>query len=114
MDFKEIQKMTAVKLREVITEKFPDIKGVSALKKEQLVVLLADKLGIDRHAHGVVAVDRTAIKQLIRTLKKQRDEALAAHDGKKLSEIRHAIHKQKHILRRAVREAEIAAAHGKG
>ena len=113
MDFKEIQKMTAVKLREVLTEKFPDVTGVSALKKEQLVVLLADKLGIDRHAHGVVAVDRTAIKQQIRALKKERDAALAAHDGKKLHEIRHAIHKQKHILRRAVRDAEIAAAHGK-
>ena len=113
MDYREIQKMTAVKLREVITEKFPDVRGVSALKKEQLVVLLADKLGIDRHVHGTVAIDKTAIKQKIRALKKQRDEAMAAGDTSSLGEIKHAIHKQKHILRRAVREAEIAAAHGK-
>ncbi len=114
MDYREIQKMTAVKLREVITEKFPDVKGVSALKKEQLVELLADKLGIDRHAHAAITIDKTAVKQKIRALKKQRDEALAAGDQPKLREIRHAIHKQKHILRHAVREAEIAAVHGKG
>ena len=113
MDYKEIQKMTAVKLRELITEKFPDVKGVSAMKKEQLVGLLADKLGIDRHAHAELAINKTEIKQKIHALKKQRDAALTADDGARLREIRHAIHKQKHILRRAVREAEIAAAHAR-
>lgn len=112
MHYNEIKKMTAVRLREEIHSRFPDIKGLTGMKKEQLVEVLADQLGIERHLRGTVAVDRTAIKQKIRALKKERDEALAAKDREKLAEIRHAIHKQKHILRRAVKEAEIAAAHG--
>jgi hypothetical protein len=113
MDYQEIKKMTAVKLREEIASRFPEEKGVSGMKKEQLVDLLADRLGIEKHAHGDVAIDKTAIKQKIRTLKKERDAALQAKDGAKLHEIQHAIHKQKHILRRAVREADTAAAHAK-
>ena len=113
MDYNEIKKMTAVKLREVIAAKFPDEKGLVGLKKEQLVDLLASKLGIDKHAHGAVGIDKTAIKQKIRALKKQRAELEASGNAAKLREIRHAIHKQKHILRRAVREADIAASHGK-
>ena len=113
MDYHEIKKMTAVKLREEIATRFPDTKGVSGMKKDQLVDLLADKLGIEKHVHAEVAIDKTAIKQKIKALKKERDAALEAHDKDKLHEIKHAIHKQKHILRRAVREADIAAAHGK-
>lgn len=113
MDYHEIQKMTAVKLREVIGEKYPDMSGLSAKKKDELVEILADKLGIDRHAHAAVGIDKTSIKQRIRALKKERDEALAARDSGRATEIRHAIHKQKHILRRAVKQADLAAARGK-
>jgi cell division protein FtsX len=112
VDYKSIAKMTAVQLREQLA-KYPDVTGVSAMKKEKLVDLLAAKLGIDKHAHGVVAVDKTSIKQAIRALKKQRDEAMTAKDAKKLTAIHHAIHKQKHLLRRAVKEADVAAEHGK-
>ena len=80
-----------------------------AMKKDKLVDLYCEKMGVERHVHGEVAVDKTSIKQSIRALKKQRDAALEAKDLKKLAEIRHAIHKQRHLLRRAVREAEIAA-----
>jgi len=114
MDYTEIKKMTAVKLREIIAAKYPEEKGLVGLKKEQLVDLLASKLGLDKHAHGAVAIDKSAIKQRIRALKKQREELEKSGNKEKLREIRHAIHKQKHILRRAVREADIAAAHGKG
>lgn len=113
MDYREIKKMTAVKLREEIAARDPDAKGLSGLKKEQLVDMLADKLGVEKHAHVELAIDKTSIKQKIRALKKERDAAVAARDRAKLHDIQHAIHKQKHILRRAVREAEIAAAHGK-
>jgi cobalamin biosynthesis Co2+ chelatase CbiK len=111
MDYKEIKKMTAGKLREEIAAKFPDVDGVTSMKKEQLVDTLAEKLGIDIHAHAAVDIDKTAIKQKIRALKKERDEALAAHDKQRLHGIRHAIHRQKHTLRRAVKKADAAAAH---
>lgn len=111
MKYHDIQKMTAVRLRELIGEKYPDVTGLSAKKKDELVELLAGKLGVEKHAHGEVGINKTVIKQRIRALKKERDEALEARDSKRLREIRHAIHKQKHILRREVRKAEIAAAH---
>ncbi len=113
MDYHEIKKMTTVKLREELAARDSEIKGLSGMKKEQLVDLLAEKLGVEKHAHAEIGVDKTAIKQRIRALKKERDAALAGHDKAKLHAIQHAIHEQKHILRRAVREAEIAAAHGK-
>lgn len=114
MDYTEIKKMTAVKLREIIAAKYPEEKGLVGLKKEQLVELLATKLGIDKHVHAAVGIDKTSIKQKIRALKKEREELQkAGGNAEKLRALRHAIHKQKHILRRAVREAEIAAAHGK-
>jgi cell division protein FtsX len=112
LDYNTVRKMTAVQLRDELA-KFPDVTGVSAMKKEQLIDILCKKLGIEQHAHAAAAIDKTAIKQEIRTLKKAREAAMLAHDATKLSEIRHRIHKQRHLLRRAVKEAEIAAAHGK-
>ena len=113
MNYHDIQKMTATKLRETIAEKDPAITGLSAKKKEELVETLAGILGVEKHVHGELAIDKTAIKQKIRALKKERDAAREARERDKLRDVQHAIHKQKHILRRAVREAEIAALHGK-
>ena len=112
MDYKTIAKMTAAQLREKLAQ-YPDVAGVTAMKKEKLVDLLAAKLGVAKHTHAEVALDKTAIKKAIRALKKQRDEAMAAKDYKQLATIHHAIHKQKHALRRAVELAEAAAAHAK-
>ena len=108
MDYRTISKMTAAHLREELA-KYPDITGVSAMKKDKLVDLLCAKLGVDKHAHGDVQIDKTSIKQAIRALKKERDAALESKDSKKLAEVRHAIHKQRHLLRRAVKQAEMAA-----
>jgi len=112
VDYNTVRKMTAVQLREQLAQ-FPEVTGVSVIKKEKLVEILCDKLRIDRHVHAAAAVNKTAIKQQIHALKKERDEARKVHDHAKLAEIRHRIHKQRHLLRRAVKEADIAAAHGK-
>lgn len=112
MDYKTLSKMTATQLREQLAE-YPDVSGVTAMKKDKLVETLCAKLGIDRHAHGTTAIDKPSIKKRIRALKKERDAAIAAKDLKKAHEVRHAIHKEKHRLRRAVKQADIAAAHGK-
>ena len=45
--------------------------------------------------------NKTKVKVAIRELKKQRDTALAAHDGKKLQELRPLIHALKRKLRKA-------------
>ena len=114
MDLKTIQKMTADKLREELA-RYPDLTGLTALKKDKLVDLLCQKLGIDQHAHAKAAIDKTAIKQAIRALKKERDAASLAKDKVRATELRHKIHHEKHRLRRAIQVADQAAAkHGGG
>ena len=112
MDYNAIRKMTAVQLREQLA-KFPDVTGVSAMKKDALVELLSKRLGVTAHTHAEATVNKTAIKQQIRAFKKERDTAMLAHDKAKLAELRHRIHRQKHLLRRAIKEADMAAARGK-
>jgi hypothetical protein len=70
VDYKTISKMTAAQLRDQLASQYPDVTGVSAMKKEKLVDILCNKLGIDRHTHAAAAIDKTAIKQSIRQLKK--------------------------------------------
>jgi hypothetical protein len=104
--------MTAEKLREELA-KDPELTGLSAMKKDQLVALMCEKLGIQRIVHGIATIDKTALKQAIRALKKERAAALESHDRAKLAELRHQIHANKHKLRRAVKLADQAAAHAK-
>jgi len=109
LDYKTVSKMTAAQLRDELA-KYPDVTGVTAMKKDKLVEIYCEKHGIERHAHGDLAVDKTSVKQAIRALKKERDTALAAKDLQKLAQVRHAIHKQRHLLRKAVKQAELEAA----
>jgi hypothetical protein len=111
LDYKTVSKMTAAQLRDELS-KDPDVTGVTSMKKDKLVEIYCEKHGIERHAHADLAIDKTAIKQAIRSLKKERDTALADRDPKKLAEVRHAIHKQRHLLRKAVEQAELAARRG--
>ena len=112
MDFQTVKKMTAEKLREELA-KYPDMTGLSAMKKDELVKHMCDKLGIKRVVHAVPQLDKTPIKQAIRALKKERAAALAAHDHAKLADLRHKIHANKHKLRRAIKQADAAAARAK-
>src|SRR5262245_28953999 len=80
VDYKTVANMTAKQLREQLAN-YPDVSGVTAMKKDRLVVVLCDKLGIDRHAHAAAGIDKTAIKKQIRSLKKERDAALASKDS---------------------------------
>jgi len=112
LDYQTVRKMTADKLREELAQ-YPDLTGLTAMKKDELVKHMCDKLGIQRVVHGTVQVNKTPIKQAIRALKKERAEALASHDHARLAELRHKIHANKHKLRRAVKQADRAAAHAK-
>ncbi len=51
--------------------------------------------------HGVVGVDKGALKAQIRELKAKRDAALEAHDPTALKRIRRKIHRLKHKIRAA-------------
>ncbi len=105
MDYtwEQLHKMRVADLRDIAKDiEHPELQGFSTMHKEQLVPALCHALGIEDHAHHeVVGVNKTAIKQKIRALKKERDEAIAAKDKDKLQAARRDIHRLKLKLRQA-------------
>ncbi len=112
MDWKDLEKMTIVKLREEAL-KFPEeIKGVHGKSKAQLMDEIAKQLGIEKpHVHFAEKVvhDKDDLKHKIRELKAQREKLIAAKDHKKLHETRREIHKLKRHIRKIEHGAEAKA-----
>ncbi len=106
MDFAELKKNTVAKLREMAVE-YPDLTGVSGMKKDELLDVLADKLGIEKaaakpKAGKKKAKGKGAIKKRIQELKALRAKALEEKDGEGLRKVRRQLHRQKVILRRTM------------
>ena len=102
MEWKDLEKMTVVKLREEAL-KFPEIEGVHGKNKGQLMDELANALGIEkpqvRFSEKVVHT-KSDLKHRIHELKVERDKSLAAHDHRKLHEVRREMHSLKHTIRK--------------
>jgi hypothetical protein len=113
MDWKDLEKMTVLKLREEAL-KYPQIEGVHGKNKEQLMDEISLALGIEKpHAHFTENVVHTKsdLKHKIRELKIEREKLLDAHDSRKLHDVRRELHELKHTIRKI--EAKAAkAAHG--
>ncbi|HSQ05229.1 MAG TPA: hypothetical protein VLN59_14395 [Burkholderiales bacterium] len=101
--YDELKAKTLVELREIaagITHEA--VQGYTQLNKDHLLVALCKALGVEMHKHHeVVGVNKTDIKSRIQELKKQRSEALAAHDHAKLKVVRRAMHHFKRQLHKA-------------
>jgi hypothetical protein len=102
VDWHELNKHRVADLRDMMKEHLPEVTGITQMKKEQLVELLADKLEIERPHKVVAGIDKAEIKAQIRALKLKRDTALEAHDHAELKKQRRAIHNLKRKLRRAM------------
>ena len=110
MEWKDLEKMTVLKLREEAL-KFPEIEGVHGKNKEQLMDELAKALGIEKpHVHFTEKIVHTKsdLKHQIQELKSERDKLLHGQDHKKLHDVRREMHKLKH----EIRKIEAKAAHG--
>jgi uncharacterized membrane protein YjjP (DUF1212 family) len=110
MDWKDLEKMTVLKLREEAL-KYPEIEGVHGKHKEQLMDEIAKVLGIEKpHSHFTETVVHTKfdLKHRIHELKLEREKLVAAHDHKKLHDVRREMHELKH----SIRKLEAKAAHG--
>jgi hypothetical protein len=103
MDYQELEKMTVIKLREE-AKKFPDVKGVSGMKKEELLRLLVEKLGIEtpekKKRPAGKPRDKKALKGKITELRVERDAARAAKDSKRVTLLRRRIHSLKRRVRK--------------
>jgi len=106
----ELEKLTTPKLREFALQKYPNLVGVSGMKKEELVqAIIAEevRLGLrpkEDRRQATADMGVTQLKATIRTLKKTRDSALETKDGGSLKTARQRIKRMKRRLRK-LREA---------
>jgi hypothetical protein len=110
MEWKDLEKMTVLKLREEAL-KYPQIEAVHGKQKEQLMDEIAHALNIEKpHSHfaETVAHTKSDLKHKIQELKLEREKLLASHDHDKLHEVRREMHALKHDIRKL----EAKAAHG--
>jgi cell fate (sporulation/competence/biofilm development) regulator YmcA (YheA/YmcA/DUF963 family) len=100
--FEELKHMTVAQLREIAAGIEHDaVKGHTQLNKEHLIDAICKALNIDTfRRHHAEGADASVMKSRIKELKKQRDEALTAHDHQRLKAVRHEIHSLKVKLHR--------------
>jgi hypothetical protein len=104
----DLEKMTAPELRDYALKNHPDITGVHAMKKEELVVAIKKARGEGvkevhkkKKATGKVKLEKKAIKEKIRALKAEKEKALQTKDQKTLARLRKRIKKYKRMSKRA-------------
>jgi len=109
MERGELEKLTATKLREFCIEKYPEIQGVSGMKKEEIIeAIVAEevRLGLRPKTDAIAPKRQTVtdLKAQVRLFRGRRDEALAAQDFGGFREARVGIKRLKRRIRK-LREA---------
>jgi uncharacterized protein YpiB (UPF0302 family) len=99
--YHELKDMTVAELRDLAKGvQHPAVQGYSQMNKDRLLPALCRALNVDMAEHHVAqGIDKPAIKAKMRELKKQRDQALEAHDDDALKNVR----RQLHALNREIR-----------
>ena len=92
--YHELKEKTIADLREIAKDvKHDAVQGYSQMNKEHLLYSLCTALKVPVHDHhDVVGINKQELKARIRTLKKERDAAIAAGDSAKLQAVRSHIH----------------------
>ncbi len=103
LTYEQLKHKTVAELREMAAAMdHPAVKGHTQMNKEHLLDALCQALSITKHTHhDAKGVDKAALKQQIKELKKQRDTAIQAHDHKQIKSVRRQIHDIKVKLHRA-------------
>ncbi len=109
MERAELDKLTAIKLRELCIEKYPEIQGVSGMKKEEIIeAIVAEGVrpGLRPKTDTLPSNSQMVsdLKSQIRLFRSRRDQALAAQDYPGLVEARASIKRLKRRIRK-LREA---------
>jgi len=97
---KPLEKMTVKELREMAKE-IPGITGVHGMKKDELIVEIKKAKGIADEPVKKADASIAELKQKIKALKVQRQEALEAKDKKKATIFKRRISRLKKMTRRA-------------
>jgi len=105
--YDKLMDMPVAKLREIAEGvEHEAVQGYKTMHKEDLVKALCTAFGIEaRTVRKVVGIDKAAIKEQIKKLKKKREEALKARNHTELKLVRRKIHRLKRKMRKAMIEA---------
>ena len=107
MDEMDLEKMTATELRELTLKQYPDITGVHAMKKEELIAAIhkargeAVKETKKKKVAVKVEIDKKELKKQIRLLKTEKENLLHGKDEKALAKVRNKFKKLKRLTKRA-------------
>lgn len=108
MDYHDLENMTVIKLREEV-KKISDVKGLTGMKKDELIAALVSHLGIEvpekkqaKKAGPGKPKTKEDLKQSISELRSERETARSAGDSKKADILRRRIHLLKRQLRKSV------------
>jgi len=107
MDEMDLEKMTATELRELTLKQYPDITGVHAMKKEELIAAIhkargeAVKETKKKKVAVKVEIDKKELKKQIRLLKTEKENLLHGKDEKALAKVRKKIKKLKRLTKRS-------------
>jgi len=108
---KPLDKMTVVELREAAKKEIPDIKGVSGMKKDQLLAAMKEARGIKDEKPAKKKKKKAAgpkkemtireMKQEIVRLRAEKESIRPEGDKKKIEIIRRRINRLKKMTRKA-------------
>jgi len=106
---KHLDKMTVLELREIAKE-IPDVTGVTAMKKDQLLSIIKKHRGIEEEKPSGKKVAKVALtvqelKHKIAILKADKRTIVEEHDKKKATVLRRRINR----LKKRIRKTEKAA-----
>jgi len=101
--FEELKKKTVAELREIAAGiEHEAVKGSTQMNKEHLLKAVCNALHIDMHEHHhVVGLNKTAVKNRIKALKKKRDDALEKKDTNEHKSTLRKIHRLKRKIHKA-------------
>jgi len=99
--YHDLKEKTVAELRDIAKGIQHDaVQGYSQMNKDRLLPALcrALKIGMSEH-HEARGIDKPAIKSKMRELRQKRAEAVDAHDGDALKNIRRQLHSLNHQIR---------------
>ena len=107
MEEKELEKMTATELRDFALKQHPDITGVHAMKKEELIAAIQKARGEvlketkKKKVVAKVQIDKKELKKQIRLLKTEKANLLQGKDKKALAKVRKKIKQLKRLTKKS-------------
>ena len=99
--YEDLKKKTVAELRDLAKGLTHEaVQGYTQMNKEHLLPALCRVLGIEHaHHHVEQGFDKSQIKVRMKTLRAEREKALAAHDSAKLKVLRTELHSLNHRIR---------------